>query len=377
MKKTVSKLTAAIVTAGAYLLATLFQPTVYALERIPVYSEFYDEVVESEEFRATVDRRMRGEMLQLSDDMLHAMDTDTLIDAVLNYPYFMDIYAFDNIQTGIDMIFGEFNGAQELMKRQDAPLCLLEKYENYEVLSPESQKAMNLEERGEAVFALSNLEVILSQEFVLTNLSDAEIERLNNAAADKYSEKEKCDSYGMTKNTYYKACYSLYGESDESMRTQTAYVTTPNGTNVPVTIRGEELTSAEISDLNRNMGSNYPTAVWLRTATTNYNCHSYAWHNQAAGNIYWMSNPSYYWTDGSYSSVSTSAAGDRMVYKNGSNLEHSAVIYVKASGPPSANFPYADLLTVWSKWGSAGVYRHAAIDSPYWAYTTSVAYYHR
>ena len=48
------------------------------------------------------------------------------------------------------------------------------------------------------------------------------------------------------------------------------------------------------------MKDNYPNATKLREATTNYNCHSYAWHLQTLPNVFWINDPSPYMTDGSW-----------------------------------------------------------------------------
>lgn len=99
------------------------------------YADFYESVKNSEEWINTDDRTLRGEMLQLPEEMLERMNTADLLNAVLDYPYFIDIYAFDDIQMGIERLFDNFNGAQELAQRSDAAEALMDKYENTEVLT--------------------------------------------------------------------------------------------------------------------------------------------------------------------------------------------------------------------------------------------------
>lgn len=92
------------------------------------YADFYERVKSSEEWLNTDDRMLRGEMLQLPKEMLERMDTADLLNAVLDYPYFRDIYAFDDIQMGIESLFDNFNGAQELAQRSDVAEVLMDKY---------------------------------------------------------------------------------------------------------------------------------------------------------------------------------------------------------------------------------------------------------
>lgn len=97
-----------------------------------------------------------------------------------------------------------------------------------------------------------------------------------------------------------------------------------------------------------------------------YNCHSYAWHSQAANNKYWINktkrgssepNLSKYWTDESYyllrmvtdgSIPSSMPNGCKVYYANG---DHSAI--------KESNTKFV------SKWGFAGLYRHSPKDAPY------------
>ena len=127
---------------------------------------------------------------------------------------------------------------------------------------------------------------------------------------------------------------------------------------MPAYIRGEELSSSEITSINESYDTAYPNATRLRSATTNYNCHSYAWYSQSTSNIYWINYPESYLNDGTYIQ-STYAVGDIIVYfyPNGTP-SHSGIITGKSSNTLAG-------LTVTSKWGMAGLYSHAGNHCPY------------
>lgn len=86
-------------------------------------------------------------------------------------------------------------------------------------------------------------------------------------------------------------------------------VYTPKGTAVTVIKRGEQLTATQKTQINNQMASLYPNATRLASATTHYNCHSYAWYSNSTNNKYWMNNPSAYMSDTSYISVGSSFSG--------------------------------------------------------------------
>ncbi|MBQ3552610.1 MAG: hypothetical protein IJA35_05630 [Clostridia bacterium] len=93
--------------------------------------------------------------------------------------------------------------------------------------------------------------------------------------------------------------------------------------------------------------------VLLDDATTVYNCHSYAWYRYSTANPYWIMDISQFTLDSACTQISASSAqaNDIIVYLNAAgNPVHSGVVYsVSSSGE----------LTICSKWGQEGAYRHA------------------
>ncbi len=127
----------------------------------------------------------------------------------------------------------------------------------------------------------------------------------------------------------------------------------------------EDFVPDDISLMNNIYDSNYTDAERLRDATGRYNCHSYAWYNQSATNNIWLPHPGDFKTD-CYYQQNTWHAGDILVYNDGTKDIHSAIIE-STDGTLNGTI-------VISKWGSAGLYRHAANYSPYFTTTTYTAY---
>lgn len=146
-------------------------------------TEYYSSITRSSGWKNNEDRTARGEMLELPENELKTMSTSDLVDAVVEYPFFMDIYALDNVKNSINVL-KEFNGFQELTKRSDAAEVLIDKYSKEKVLTDENTK--------ENIFKITNMEVLLAQDFVVDNLNKDNIDKLSEVAVRKY--KEKCNS---------------------------------------------------------------------------------------------------------------------------------------------------------------------------------------
>ncbi|MBD5142614.1 MAG: hypothetical protein HDT22_03270 [Ruminococcus sp.] len=149
---------------------------------------FYEEVMSQPEWYHEINRVKRGEMLQLPEDMIKKIDTNALTDAVLDYPYFIDVYAFDNYQWGMDSMYESFNGIRALAEREDLTEVLLEKYQNESILTKN-----DLHEDSD-IFRLEKLEMLISQDFVIEKMTEQEYSNLNQIANQKY-ELEKNSDY--------------------------------------------------------------------------------------------------------------------------------------------------------------------------------------
>ena len=149
-------------------------------------------------WRENTNRAERGKMLQLPEYILKKMTTDELIEAVLNYPFFSDIYAFNSIKVGEGDLFKEFNGFEELFKRNDAAEDILKAYQKEPVLSSENSNG-----NGD-IFRLNYLEILLLNDNIIPKMSDSQLDELYNAISDKQEQKMRSAVYGEhSKNLIY------------------------------------------------------------------------------------------------------------------------------------------------------------------------------
>ncbi len=332
-----------------FLVATSMALTSTGLFATTTQNTTYSYEIDSDAWNSSTSKKERVDMCQIPEDILDTLSTEALIDTVLDYPFFNDIYFFNSLQDGFENLKAQFNGLNELLNREDVGQKLLNKYESVDA------------EMDENLFLLSNIEILLAQPEVQNTLDNNELDLLTYEVEEKYM--DKCDNkdyFGKTAETFY-AISAEQQDSERSPYYTTTTVKTPNGSSVKVLKRGEELSSSEKSELDNYIASSYPNVVKQRSATTNYNCHSYAWYSTSSSNQYWMNDPSAYWKDGSYSSVSLSnvGAGDKVFYTYG---DHSARVYSRVTGPISSDYKGLKFI---SKWGQCGLYIHTPTDAPY------------
>ncbi|MDR0958399.1 MAG: hypothetical protein LBM16_04245 [Clostridiales bacterium] len=175
-----------LVTVSAENLSTSTNLSDYA-------TNFYNEVKSSSEWQSSDNHAVRVEMLQLPETIIAQMDTATLVDAVLAYPFYNDIYAFNSIDIGMSILFSNFNGIRALATRPDAAAVLLEKYKNMPVSKAASFSSSNLLTEGTQIYKLSNLEALITQDFVINALSSKQLNELNDVVSQKHAEKQASD----------------------------------------------------------------------------------------------------------------------------------------------------------------------------------------
>ena len=142
------------------------------------------------------------------------------------------------------------------------------------------------------------------------------------------------------------------------------YVYTPNGNSVSV-FSFDEMDAEDIVECNNLGDTLVPEATRIASSTAKYNCHSFAWYLQSTSNVFWMNDPTDYYSDGSYE-VSTGEVGDIICYFDNylGNL-HSGIIIGTLEGTSNGVCGDADLKIVRSKWGAWGLYEHRGDQCPY------------
>lgn len=129
---------------------------------------------------------------QIPENILAAMTTEELIQAYLNYPYRVIMFAYNSLQDGFERISRDFNGLSPLLKREDLYEAALDFYKD---MDPAGYGDTDV---GEFTFQFMYIEMLLAQEVLLNNLSDKEIKELIIVLLDKYQVKaEHLDPHGI------------------------------------------------------------------------------------------------------------------------------------------------------------------------------------
>lgn len=202
------------------------------------------------------------------------LSTNELIDVLLDYPYFMDVFAYDSYSQGLQKIIRTFNGAKELFDRDNIGTALLIKYSTSDVLWEATAKA-------NAFFKNAFLEMMLAQKEVLSTLNDQEIVKLSELVQSRFLQRVNSNIYRSTIDVFYDTLEeqsTVYFQSPfgNLIPAETTIVYTPNLSSVNAYRVGGDMSGEERRYLDDYIADEFPSAIKLRSATMRYNCHSYA-----------------------------------------------------------------------------------------------------
>lgn len=138
----------------------------------------------------------RIEACQIPETILTDISTTGLIYTILDYPLLYDMFFFNTPQSGFDSVASNFNGLQELMKREDAGKELLVRYQ---YIQPKYIK----KDIDFFIFNFLSLEMLLCQNGILDDFTETQLKELILEAKKKYEEKQKLDKYYTWKEIEY------------------------------------------------------------------------------------------------------------------------------------------------------------------------------
>jgi hypothetical protein len=113
---------------------------------------------------------------QIPEKLLHRMSTTGLVETVLNYPLAGDWWAYDSTEIGIERVGEQFNGLSELLSRNDAGVALIASYQTIDPGTIDMNSP--IAEQAEYYFRILNIELLLSQDSVISNLSITDLQKL-------------------------------------------------------------------------------------------------------------------------------------------------------------------------------------------------------
>lgn len=276
------------------------------------------------------------ELHQLSTDTL-AADTATLLHAVLNSDYIRIARDSARLLSSsfepLTVHYSYFNGFAELLTRDDLASTLLS---YIRIATP---------------YELEILREILLRDDVQTNLnsSAADIITSLNSVCNQFMYESRTNSSWSDIADGTGVNYSLIGT-----------VSFYGGEQINAYQASREYTETEASERDARTASlNLPITL-IHSADASYNCHSYAWYHMSNSNPYWIGvrdigDEGFVLGDQMFIPSSAFIVDEEyqemdivVYYDESQKILHSAVI-IDVNG---------DNITLQSKWGGYGVYRH-------------------
>jgi hypothetical protein len=127
------------------------------------------------------------ESLQIPSDIITNLSTEDLVKSCLNFPAYGFYTAYNSSQIGFIILAGKFNGLQELSKREDALMELIEIYK----MAGEDDFDSSIKEINSEYWTikLGWIELMLSQRELLKLGTDEDKKKLMGICLDKYNMK--------------------------------------------------------------------------------------------------------------------------------------------------------------------------------------------
>lgn len=273
----------------------------------------------------------RDEMMnatQIPKEILENMATEALARTVIEHPLLSTIMlAYDDKELAFSDFLDDFNGAKELIKREDAAIQLVKLYADTPVLSIEQYQKQK-DAAKSPIVDLYTKEAVLAVPQVFNLLDKDEVEALAIISNGKMIEKINNEViYGTSSDTFFSIRSIIDNEEkfeeikdvsaiqkskfivNKAVRDTSTTVKTPKGSSVSVTVFSSDFTASQKTAYNNEFKNSWPNATFVSTSTRMYNCHSYAWYSSSTSNKYWMNDPSKYMSDGSYKNAGYQNSG--------------------------------------------------------------------
>lgn len=273
-------------------------------------------------------------------DVLRSMTDEELVQALIDYPFIVDIFAVDDYMDAIIFLNHNCDALKELYARGNAKESII----------------LKLQERYDY--------------FAKHGLTGKDC-YINDALCIILACSSKCNEFFTRDDAEFINEHTNMIKVERKEDPIRGYVYTPNGTAV---LYQNKTCSHPVSTYHSAIDDDLAlafTVTPISPGTCKYNCHSYAWYSTSTSNTCWISEPSAYMTDGSYT-IYCSGLGISSTYvyynykvsygSSTSGTRHSAIIADSNTSVTLAN------RYVKSKWGSAGVFSHLLTNVPseYW-----------
>lgn len=336
-------------------------------------NSYFDNVTRPENWKRHQSLEDMIDACQLPPRMLDTISTENLIQLCYDYPLHSIYLAYNNQMDGINCIVNSFNGFEELKKRADAAEKMIDFYDKLYVPIYVTRANSGCDYR---TMKLEYFECLLSSNFIPEIYSKQYQAKLENAAQSKLRVKKSMpEIYGrkslnvtnkiiennLLQNVDLSGASNVDTNSSVSSLQVSDMITVYTLWGTPVEgMLFSELTSNEINSLDTYYRNTFPNAIFLKSSSKTYNCHSYAWNMTDGGKTCWInhslsndatanSNLKKYWSDPIGYNETTEVNATRIHYYLS---DHSAI--------KSSVAGYYE-----SKWGMAPLMRHAPEYGPY------------
>lgn len=148
----------------------------------------------TEEWKALTSHEQMLQVCQIPASALRKMSTKDLILTVINYPLCGDMLAYSTPQQGFDAVKSQFNGLQQLLRRDDAGVELVAAYHELDPLAVDESWVDA--QKGGYSFLFMTIETILAQDVVLSRLTESQLQELLAETLEKYETKQQHALYG-------------------------------------------------------------------------------------------------------------------------------------------------------------------------------------
>jgi hypothetical protein len=240
-------------------------------------SPSYSPIIESDRWAQLDGRNERVAACQIPDMIQNNLSTENLLDLALDYPFMIELFAFDTYREGFLRMYKEYSVLEELTKRDDFGVAVIKKYSDIPVA--EENKVFD---GKESIMKLAYLEILLAQPEIVGNLNKQEIKAIYDLASLKNIEKMNAPTiYGGCSDTFHDAVDEVSMDSssaamqvadvmieltpDNSTTSLLTTVKTPKGTSVSVTNNAgiADWTTSQMASIRKQYEDAFPQILFL------------------------------------------------------------------------------------------------------------------
>lgn len=289
-----------------------------------------------------------------------SLTTEELVDYAVNYPFLMDILAYDNIVDGMNHLANKSAVFEELFSRSDCFDELLTEYLNMQI------NYLDVAESDDMCETNYDSELFIEAYIGLNygSLSEEQTEKFVEEYGNKFSNMNSECQESVLSTLFYEAIEEKIGgvpesavpesvaakfidsadASDDTLITAastTCSVCGASQSSTSIIVNGKTVycykwlsggyTTSDIAKLDKYIADYYSSFSKVRSASSKYNCHSYAWYSTGTSNAYWINSPSPIYSNTGYWTLwkvpmRNIQSGDRITFWSGSTLLHSAIV---------------------------------------------------